>query len=269
MGTFGSAIRTTMLLGLLTLIFLGVGFFFAGISGMIIGLIVALVMNVSMYWFSDKIVLKMYKAQPLKDAKILAMIEDLSRKADIPVPKAYIIDTEVPNAFATGRNPKNSAVAVTKGLISTLKIDEIEGVLAHELGHVKNRDTLINTLAATMAGALTWLGYLFLFGGDDDRNAIGFILAIILAPIAASLIQLAISRSREYNADHTGGLLAKPKSLANALRKISAYSEGKVIKGNVSTAHMFIVNPFSAKAMANLFATHPPTEERIRRLEAM
>ncbi len=269
MGRFESTLRVTVLLAVMTLLFIGVGYFLAGTFGMAFGLAFALLINFISFWFSDKIVLKMYRAKPLDDKKINHMVEKLAKKAGIPKPKTYLLNTEVPNAFATGRSPKHSAVAVTKGLIESMSDDEIEGVLAHELGHIKNRDTLISTMAATLAGALTWLGYLFLFGGDEDRNIFGLILAFVLAPIAATLIQLSISRSREYGADYTGGMLATPKGLANAQKKISAYSQGKTIKGNNATAHMFIVNPFSGKALSGLFSTHPPVDERIRRLEAM
>ncbi len=265
----GAKIRSALLLGLLTAIFLAVGYAFAGIAGATIGLVIALVMNFVSYWYSDKIVLWMYRAKKLDDKKINNIIKKLAEKSAIPVPATYIVETDAPNAFATGRSPKHSAVAVTRGLIERLDDDEIEGVLAHELSHIKNRDTLVSTIAATLAGALTWLAYLFYFGDERERNGLSFILLFILAPLAASLIRLAISRNREYLADQTGAMLSDPMSLASALEKISSYSHGKKMRGNKATAHMFIVNPFSGASMMELFSTHPPTEKRTAVLRAM
>ncbi len=263
----GAKIRSALLLGLLTAIFLGIGYFFAGIAGVTIGLIIALLTNFVSYWYSDKIVLWMYRAKKTDDKRINSIVEKISKKAGIPKPETYIVDTDVPNAFATGRSPKHSAIAVTRGLMERLDTDEIEGVLAHEMSHIKNRDTLVSTLAATLAGALTWLAYLFYFGDDRERNGLSFVLLFLLAPLAASLIRLAISRNREYLADQTGAMLSDPLELASALEKISS-ANGKM-KGNKATAHMFIVNPFSGASMMELFSTHPPTEKRIAILRSM
>lgn len=264
----GARIKSALLLGLLTAIFLAVGFFFGGVFGATVGIIVAFVMNFVSYWYSDKIILWMYKARKSDNRKINSMVEKLAKKAEIPKPQVYFVDTDIPNAFATGRSPKHSAVAVTKGLVDKLEDDEIEGVLAHEISHIKNRDTLISTIAATLAGALTWLAYLFYFG-DDDRNALSFILFFILAPLAASLIRMSISRSREYLADQAGAVLSDPDALADALEKISSDVKARPAKGNASTAHMFIVNPFSASGITEMFSTHPPTEKRVAALREM
>ncbi len=266
--SFTSTFRMALLLGLLTALFLAIGYFFAGMAGMTIGLAFAFMMNFFAYFFSDSIVLRMYGAKKLEDKKINAMIERLAKKAGIPKPKTYIVNMDVPNAFATGRSPKHSAVAVTKGLIDTLNESEIEGVLAHEISHIKNRDTLVQTIAATMAGAISWLAYAFMFG-DEDRNMFSTLLLFVLAPLAATLIQLSISRGREYMADAGGAKLSNPLDLAAALGKISAAAKEKPLRGNAATSHMFIINPFSGSSIAGLFATHPPVEERIARLKEM
>ncbi len=263
----GSFIKTTLLLGLLTAIFLAVGFWFGGIFGLTIGLALALVINLVSYWYSDRIVLRLYRAKPLQDRKINAMVEKLAHRAGIPKPKTYIVEMDVPNAFATGRNPKHSAVAVTKGLTEELNDSEVEAVLAHEISHIKNRDTLISTLAAVIAGAISWLAYAFYFGDGKNRNALSFVLLFVLAPLAASLVRLAISRTREFGADHSGALISDPLKLASALEKISSHS-GK-LRGNAATSHLFIVNPFSGQSMLSLFSTHPPVGERCRRLREM
>jgi len=260
-----SSIRVVLLFGLLIGIFLAIGFYFAGIFGAITGLVIATFLNIIMYWFSDKWVLAMYKAKPCDDKEIKSIIKGLSDKAKIPVPALYIIDTDMPNAFATGRSPKRSAVAVTRGLVEKLNKSELKGVLAHEISHIKNRDTLVSVVAATLAGAISWIGYVFMF--DDDRNIVGSILIFILAPIAAMLIQMAISRSREFGADKTGADLSNPFDLASALEKIS--EAPKIKASNPSAAHLFIVNPFSGGAVLELFSTHPRIEERIRRLNNM
>ncbi|MFH0949019.1 MAG: zinc metalloprotease HtpX [Candidatus Aenigmatarchaeota archaeon] len=268
--SFGSTMRFVFLLGLLTGIFLLVGFVFAGIAGMTIGLVLAAVMNFAAYWFSDSFVLRLYKAKKIntKDYPKLKCLERLAKESNIPVPAAYIIDTDAPNAFATGRSPKKAAVAVTKGLLENLDEDEVEGVIAHELAHIKNHDTLLQTMSATLAGAITWLGYMFYFGDERNRNALSFVVLFILAPIAATLIRLAISRNREYLADRTGALTShKPLGLADALGKISSYAKSKPISGNSSTSHLFIVNPFSGGSLVSLFSTHPPTELRIEKLK--
>jgi heat shock protein HtpX len=265
----GSALKSVLLLGILTALFIAVGYLFGGMAGATIGLIIALVMNLVSYWYSDRIVLRMYKAKKLDDKKINDMIKELADKAGIPKPETYIIETDTPNAFATGRSPKHSAVAVTRGLMNTLDSGEIEGVLAHEMSHIKNRDTLVSTIAATLAGALSWLGYIFYFGDTRDRNALSYVLLFILVPLSASLIRLAISRNREYLADKAGALISNPLKLASALEKISDSVKAKPAKGNASTAHMFIVNPFSGMSLIELFSTHPPTEKRVAALRSM
>jgi len=263
-------LRTAFLLGLLTAIFLAIGFYFAGVYGMLVGLAMAFLINFTSYWYSDKIVLSMYRAKPLSEKDFPTIHESLKKlaeKAGIPKPKLFLVDMPIPNAFATGRNPKNSAVAITKGLLNLSK-DEIEGVIAHEISHIKHRDTLISTMAATIAGALSWLAYIFYFG-SDERNAFSFILLFILAPLAATIIRLAISRNREFFADKEGAEISDPLSLANALEKISMYAKKFRIQGNPSTSHLFIVNPFSSGTLVKLFSTHPPVEERIARLRKM
>jgi heat shock protein HtpX len=265
----GARIRSVILLGLLTAIFLAVGFYLGGTLGVTFGLILAFATNIVSYWYSDKIVLWIYRAKKLDNNKINKMIEELAKKAGIPRPKTYIVNTDAPNAFATGRNPKHSAVAVTTGLINNLNDDEVEAVLAHEVSHIKNRDTLVSTIAATIAGALTWLAYIFYYGDERNRNALSFVLLFMLAPLAASLIRLAISRNREYLADHSGALLSDPLKLASALEKISSSVKHTKLRGNAATAHMFIVNPFSGISLIELFSTHPPTEKRVAALRAM
>lgn len=265
----GSFIKTTLLLGLLTAIFLAVGFYFGGIFGLTVGLILAFALNFVSYWYSDKIVLWVYRAKPLQNNKINNMVAKIATKAGIPKPKTYIVAMDVPNAFATGRNPKHSAVAVTKGLMDALNDGEIEAVLAHEIGHVKNRDTLVSTVAAVIAGAISWLAYAFYFGQQENRNALSFVLLFILAPLAASLVRLAITRTREFGADHTGALLSDPLKLASALEKISDAAKHSSIRGNAATSHLFIVNPFSGRSLIGLFSTHPPVAERTRRLREM
>lgn len=267
--TFVAILRTALLLGTLTAIFLLVGYAFAGIAGASIAFILALLLNFVSYWYSDKFVLKIYKAKKYDNKKIQNIIENLAKKVEIPTPPLYIVDMDVPNAFATGRSPKNSAVAVTQGLVDTLTEKEIEGVLAHEISHIKNRDTLVSTMAATIAGAVSWLAYAFYFSGDEERHPISFVFLFILAPLAAMLIQLAISRSREYSADKTGAMMADPLKLADALEKISASAKSRPIAGNSSTAHLFIINPFRTSSLAGLFSTHPSTESRVKILRAM
>ena len=213
-------IRTVMLLGLLSAILLGIGLFFAGVFGITVGLFIAVIMNVAMYFYSDKIVLNIYKAKPLENKKINEIIEKLSKKANIAKPKTYLIKMNTPNAFATGRNPAHAVVAVTQGLLDELNEHEIEGVLAHEISHIKHRDTLVNTIAATIGTTISWVGYLFWFG-SDNRNIISYLLLVILAPIASMLVRFGISRSREYFADYEGAQLSNPIYLANALHKIS------------------------------------------------
>jgi len=262
--------KTFSLLAVLTGIFLGIGYIFGGIGGAFFALILAFFVNFISYWFSDKIVLGMYGAREISaadNAVIHQIVNELSDEAKIPKPKIYMVKTNVPNAFATGRNPKHSAVAVTSGLMQNLQTNEIKGVLAHEISHIKNRDTLVQTMAATIGGAITWLSYAFLF--DRERNALG-LLMMIFAPLAAGLVRMSISRSREYLADEAGARFAKnPLGLASALEKISNISKQNPLRINPSTSHLFIINPLSAGGIANLFSTHPPVEERIKRLKKM
>ena len=274
-------IKTFLLLGGLMLFMIFMGNLIGGRSGMYIAFLLASGMNFFAYWFSDKIVLKMYGAQevsPAEAPELHRMVEDLAREAGIPKPKVYIIPDDSPNAFATGRNPEHAAVAATQGIMRILTPEELKGVLAHEIGHVRNRDILISTIAATMAGAIMILanmvkwGAIFGMGRDDDEGGgiLGAIILAIVAPIAAMLIQMAISRSREYLADETGARLAhNPQSLASALGKLSRGVEQRPMNASPATAHMFIVNPLTGSSLLNLFSTHPPLEERIARLRAM
>jgi heat shock protein HtpX len=275
----GNRIRTTILLAVMTALIIWIGQYFGGQQGMIIALLIAAGMNFFSYWFSDKIVLKMYRAQevsPQQAPQIYEMVKSLTGPAELPMPKIYMIPKEAPNAFATGRNPEHAVVAVTQGLLNIMDHDEVKGVLAHELAHVKNRDILIGSIAATMAGAIMVLANMARFsalfggrGGDGDRGggAIGLIAMSIMAPFAAMIIQMAISRSREYLADSTGARFAgSPEGLARALEKLGHYSKSLPLNASPSTAHMFIVNPLSGRSMMSLFSTHPPLEERIARL---
>jgi heat shock protein HtpX len=276
----GNQIRTTILLVVMTAFILWIGQLLGGRQGMIIALVVAAGMNFFSYWYSDKMVLKMYRAKevtPQQVPEIYEMVRVLTRNAGLPMPKIYTIPQKSPNAFATGRNPEHAVVAVTEGLIGIMDREEIMGVLAHELAHVKNRDILIGSVAATMAGAVMLLATMArwsaFFGGgssEDDEGglgAIGLIVMSIVAPMAAMLIQMAISRSREYLADATGSSFAgHPEGLASALEKLGTYSRKLPMAANPSTAHMFIVNPLSGKSLMKFFSTHPPLEERIARL---
>ncbi len=263
-------------LGLLMAVFLGAGWVIGGFSGMLIALLLAVVVNLLSYWYSDTIVLKMYRARPSRHIEIENMVKKLCREAKIPEPKLYVIPTDAPNAFATGRDPAHSAVAYTQGLLR-LKDEEIEGVLAHEIAHIKNRDTLIQVMAATIAGAIAYIaqwGYWSLFFHGDSReqaNIAGIIAIVIFAPLAAMLLRLALSRSREYKADYQGALLTKrPRALASALEKISDYVRHKPLRNASSaTSHLFIVNPFRQDWFNSLFSTHPPVEERVKRLREM
>lgn len=280
-----SVLRTTVLLAALTALFLVIGGALGGNQGMVIAFIFALLMNVASYWFSDKIVLRMYGAREvsLREApELYRLVQRLAQRAGIPMPRLYIIPSDAPNAFATGRNPQHGAVAVTEGILRLLDEEELAGVLAHELGHIRNRDTLIMTVAATLAGTITMLAHMAqwgaLFGGfgrrDDEEDQGGGILGLlfmaILAPIAATLIQLAISRAREYFADRTGAAIAGSSSgLARALEQLHYASQQRPMEANPATAHLFIVNPLSGGAFVTLFSTHPPIEERIRRLRSL
>lgn len=275
-------LKTTFLLTALTLMLIWIGGAIGGRGGMMFAFVLAALLNFSAYWFSDRMVLAMYRAKPLSEAEaphIYAMIERLAMKAGMPMPRIYRIPTEAPNAFATGRNPKNAVVAVTDGILGLLSEEELEGVLAHELAHVEHRDILISTIAATLAGAVSMLAgmarWAVIFGGarssDEGRNPIGLLIASIVAPLAAMLVQLAVSRSREFHADERGAVLAgNPYYLARALRKLEAgASRQPMTEVNPATAHLFIVNPLRGQDMAKLFSTHPPVEERVARLERM
>ncbi|MDP2838519.1 MAG: zinc metalloprotease HtpX [Syntrophales bacterium] len=279
-----NTIKTGLLLGALTGLLMLIGGSFGGQQGVVIAFIFAMVMNFGSYWFSDKIVLRMYKAQAVSEneaPELYAMVKNLALKASMPMPKVYIIPGDTPNAFATGRNEQHAVVAVTEGILRILGRDELEGVIAHELTHIRNRDILIGSVAATLAGAIVMLAHMAqwaaMFGGgsrDDDEgggsNIVGLILMAVLAPIAATLIQMAISRSREYLADAGGAKISgKPYGLAGALEKLSLASQTMPMKANPSTAHMFIVNPLTGRSLMNLFSTHPPIEERIARLRSM
>jgi heat shock protein HtpX len=273
--------KSTLLLVVLTLFLILIGDYFGGQNGMIVAFVLSVVFNFGTYFFSDKIALSMYNAQPVTREELpraYAAVERLTAKQGLPMPKIYVLPTESPNAFATGRNPQHASVAVTRGILQLLDDEELEGVLAHELGHVKNRDILTSSIAATLAGAITMvarMGYwASLFGGgggrDRDRGGGGFsgLLMLIVAPIAAALIQLAISRTREYEADATGATTTgNPYALARALQKLDAYAKKIPMEASPSTAHLFIVAPLlGSGGIASLFSTHPPMKERIRRL---
>src|SRR5438270_7030233 len=279
----GNTFKTTFLLTALTLLLMFVGRVFCGQNGMLIALIFAAVLNFVSYFYSDKIALSMYRAKPVTREelpRVYQVVERLTQKIGIPMPKIFVIPTDSPNAFATGRNPQHASVAVTQGILNLLSDEELEGVLAHELGHVNNRDILISSIAATIAGAVTMLAnmgkWAMIFGGmeRDDRDNRGGGLAalfmLIVAPIAASLIQLAVSRSREYQADATGAhFTGNPYALSSALQKLDTYSRRLPLQATPSTAHLFIIQPFlgvSAGMFANLFSTHPPIAKRIERL---
>lgn len=269
-----NSFKTIVLLVALTVLMVLVGDLVGGRQGMMVFFIIALVMNLGTYWFSDKIILMMYRAKPApEDSRLARLTRPLAQMAGIPMPKVYEIDAPYANAFATGRNPQHAAVCATTGIMNILDDGELSGVISHELAHVKNRDILTGTIAAVIAGAITLISRsaLFFGGGDDNnRNPILGIIVMITAPIAALLIQMAISRSREYAADETGATVShNPLGLASALRKIHMASQKVGFKANPATAHMFIINPLSGKGFVNLFSTHPPVEERIARLEAM
>ncbi len=281
--TMMAKFKTFILLALLGALFILIGEQIGGREGMTIALIFSFVMSFFSYWFSDKIVLAMYGAKEVSEAEapeLHRMVEELARNAGIPKPRIYIINSPTPNAFATGRDPSHAAVAVTTGILRILTPRELRGVLAHELSHVRNRDTLVMTVAATIASAITYLSRMALwFGGLGDRRRrvggayglISLLIAVILAPIAAMLIQMAISRNREYLADETGAKISgDPLALANALRKLAEGVRRYPMRdANPATSHLFIVNPLSGGTLASLFSTHPPIEERIRRLEEM
>jgi heat shock protein HtpX len=275
----GNTFKTAFLLTALTLLLMFIGRVFGGQNGMLLAVIFAAVMNFVSYFYSDKIALAMYRAQPVTREELpraYQIVERLTQKIGIPMPKMYVIPTESPNAFATGRNPQHASVAVTHGILGLLNDEELEGVLAHELGHVRNRDILISSIAATVAGAITFLAHIarwgMIFGGyERDRDSrgggISALFMVILAPIAAVLIQLAVSRSREYQADESGAhFTGNPYALASALAKLDAYSKRVPMQATPSAAHLFIIQPFLGQSLMSLFSTHPPIAKRIERL---
>ncbi|QRM53622.1 zinc metalloprotease HtpX [Sinorhizobium sp. BG8] len=275
-------VRTAMLLAFMTALFMGVGYLIGGSGGMMIALLVAAAMNFFSYWNSDRMVLSMYGAQEVEERnapEYYGIVRDLAARAGLPMPRVYVINSDQPNAFATGRNPQNAAVAASTGLLHSLSYEEVAGVMAHELAHIQNRDTLTMTLTATIAGAISMLANFAMFFGGNNRennNPLGFVgvlIAMIVAPFAAMLVQMAISRTREYSADRRGAeICGNPLWLASALRKI-AVAAGRIpndrAEHNPATAHMFIINPLSGERMDNLFSTHPNTENRIAALQAM
>jgi heat shock protein HtpX len=267
--------RTTALMAAMLVLFAMVGKALAGTGGMLIAFLFAMGLNFVSYWYSGSIVLRMYGAEEVSRAEapeLYDMVDRLRKRADLPMPKVCIVPQDQPNAFATGRNPDNAVVAVTRGIMDTLDRDELAGVIAHELAHIKNRDMLTSTVAATMAGAITMLSRFALFFGGRDNNFLVSLLMMILAPMAAMLIQMAISRSREYAADRDGAEIAgNPLGLADALRRMDRVAQQRPMNANQTTSHMFIVNPFSGgmSGLQSLFSTHPPMEERIARLEEM
>lgn len=268
-----NTLKVILLISALSGLLVIVGYLVARGTGVVIALVISALMNFGSYWFSDTIVLKMYHARPVTRAEAPVLydaVESLAARAAIPVPKVYIIPSETPNAFATGRNENHAAVAVTSGLLNLMKRDEVEGVIAHELSHIKHKDILISTMAATIASAVVLLSRWSMFFGSDDGSAVSALAVAIIAPVAATLVQMAISRSREYEADAgSARITGNPEALANALMKLSGAARQKSLGANPATAHMFIVNPLSAGTIMGLFSTHPPVEKRVARLLAM
>ncbi|MEO8123619.1 MAG: zinc metalloprotease HtpX [Burkholderiales bacterium] len=273
-------LKTAVLMAAITALFMAIGSLLGGQQGMMIALVVALGMNFFSYWFSDKLVLKMYKAQEVNETsapQFYGMVRDLAQRAELPMPKVYLIEEDAPNAFATGRNPQHAAVAATTGILRVLSERELRGVMAHELTHVKHRDILISTISATMAGAISMLANFAMFfggrNGENRPNPIVGLLVMILAPLAAGLIQMAISRAREFEADRGGAEISgDPRALASALQKIQGYAQGtrlETAERHPETAQMMIMNPLSGGGLRGLFSTHPSTEERVERLLAM
>ena len=278
----GNTFKTIFLLGTLTGLLVVFGNYFGGTQGMMIAFLFALLMNFGAYWFSDKIVLRMYRARQVTEAEapeLVGLVRSLSQRARLPMPKVWIVPSPAPNAFATGRNPEHAAVAVTEGLLQIMNRDQLEGVLAHELGHITNRDTLISAVAATLAGVIMMLANMarwtaFFGGGRDDEDrgggVVGLLVMAILAPIAALLIQMAISRTREFVADATAAhVTKKPLALASALERLQMAAERIPLDANPATSHLFIVNPLSGRSLLRLFSTHPSVEERVKRLRAI
>lgn len=283
-----NTVKTTLLLAALTGLLIFIGGLFGGKTGMMLMFTISMLMNFASYWYSDKIVLSMYGAREVSAAEapdLFRMVIKLAKRANLPMPKVYIMDTDVPNAFATGRNPEHGVVAVTTGIMRTLNCEELEGVIAHELSHIKNRDTLISTVVATIAGVISMIAnmaqWAAIFGAgrsDEDDNGgiagiIEMVFLIVIAPLTATLIQLGISRSREYLADETGGIMcSNPLALANALKKMEYYAQHRVMtQATPATSHMFIVNPLkgTGSKLASLFSTHPATADRVAKLEAL
>jgi heat shock protein HtpX len=275
--TFGATLRTTILLATLGGLFVAIGFAIGGSQTALLFLFFAALLNLGSYFFSDRIALAMSRAKPIEESeapRLYQIVRELTTRADLPMPRLYMIPQDQPNAFATGRSPKNSAVAVTRGITQLLSEDELRGVLAHELAHVKHRDILIQSVAATIGAAITYLGYALLwFGGDDNNSPVGLIASlalVLLAPIAASIIQLSISRQREFAADAGGAeICGNPESLASALLRLEEGAKAVPMQVNPASEPLYIVKPFSGKGIANLFSTHPPIEERVRRLRQM
>jgi heat shock protein HtpX len=269
-----NVVKTALLLGVLSALLMGIGQALGGAQGLMVGFVFAVVSNFASYWFSDKIVLSMYSAREVgPDHRLYQMVSRLANRSGLPMPRVYIIPEMSPNAFATGRNPHHAAVAATEGILRILDDEELEGVIAHELSHVKHRDILISSIAATLAATIMMVSrFAMFFGGgrSDERqgtNPVALIATIILAPIAAMLIQAAISRSREFDADAGGaGMTGSPNGLISALKKIEAAARAVPLDANPATAHMFIIKPFSASGLLGLFSTHPPTEDRVRAL---
>jgi len=275
--TFGATLRTTVLLATLSGLFVAIGFLIGGSSTALLFLFFAALMNMGSYFFSDKLALAMSRAKPIDESeapRLYQIVRELTTRAGLPMPRLYMIPVDQPNAFATGRNPKHSAVAVTRGIMQTLSEDELRGVLAHELAHVKHRDILIQSVAATIGAAITYLGYMLLwFGGDDNDSPLGLVASlalVLLAPLAASIIQLSISRQREFAADAGGAeICGNPESLASALLRLEEGAKALPMQVNQAAEPLYIVKPFSAKGIGKLFSTHPPIEERVRRLRQM
>jgi heat shock protein HtpX len=276
--TFGATLRTTILLATLSGLLVAIGFLIGGASTALVFLFLAALLNMGTYFFSDKIALKMSRAQPISEAdapRLYQIVRELTTRAELPMPSLHMIPVDQPNAFATGRNPKHSAVAVTRGITQLLSEDELRGVIAHELAHVKHRDILITSVAATIGAAITYLGYMLLwFGGGDEGDSplglIGALAMVILAPIAATIIQLSISRQREYAADAGGAAITgNPESLASALLRLEEGAKAMPMQVNQAAEPLYIVKPFSGRGFASLFSTHPPIEERVRRLRQM
>jgi heat shock protein HtpX len=273
---FGAALRTTILLATLSGLLVGLGFALGGANTALLFLGISLVFNLAMYWFSDKIALASAKAKPISEQEapgLYQMVRELTTRADLPMPRLYMIPSDQPNAFATGRSPKRAAVAVTQGITRLLSEDELRGVISHELAHIRNRDILTQSVAAAIGGAITYIAYMLLwFGGDDESplGLIGSLALVLLAPIAATLIQLAISRQREYSADATGAQISgSPESLASALLRLEEGAKAIPMQVNQATEPLYIVKPFRGGGFASLFSTHPPIEERVSRLRQM